>query len=126
MPLLLIFGSRQVTDNNEEMRKLERRFSEMTPYELTDKIREFTEKARKLEQSGMLNELAVYERKIDMAKAYLMDPQSFKPGQIYYVDQRPFTIDHMKGTFAWGTFENEDKFCAFPISLLKKKKWVRQ
>ncbi|RYL88971.1 DUF1811 family protein [Sporolactobacillus sp. THM7-4] len=101
---------------------MERRFSEMTPYELIQKIGEFTDKARKAEQMGMANELAVYERKIDMAKAYLMDPESFKPGQVYFVDNQPFTIKRMKGTFAWGTFEGDDELSAFPISLLKKKK----
>lgn len=101
---------------------MEQRFSEMTPYELIQKIGEFTDKARRAEQMGMVNEFAVYERKIDMAKAYLMDPESFRPGQVYYVDDRAFTIEHMKGTFAWGTFEDSEELHAYPISLLKKKK----
>ncbi|TGA96464.1 DUF1811 family protein [Sporolactobacillus shoreae] len=102
---------------------MERRFSEMTPFELTQKIGEFTDQARKAEQLGMVSELAVYERKIDMAKAYLMDPESFKAGQTYFIRDRAFRIHHMKGTFAWGTLEGGEELRAFPISLLKKKKW---
>lgn len=101
---------------------MDRRFSEMTPYELTQKIGEFTDHARKAEQMGMVNELAVYERKIDMAKAYLMDPESFRPGRVYLVQDRPFTLVKLKGTMAWGTFPSSDKLQAFPISLLKKIK----
>ncbi|MDD9150389.1 MULTISPECIES: YfhH family protein [unclassified Sporolactobacillus] len=104
---------------------MEQRFSEMTPYELTQKIGEFTDKARKAEQMGMINELAVYERKIDMARAYLMDPESFRPGQLYYVDDRAFRIDYMKGNFAWGRFEDSEKMHGVPISLLKKAKRQR-
>jgi Protein of unknown function (DUF1811). len=99
---------------------MERRFSEMTPYELTEKIGEFTDHARKAEQMGMINELAVYERKIDMAKAYLMDPESFSPGRTYIVQNHPFTVVKLKGTMAWGTFKPGGEVRAFPISLLKK------
>ncbi|RYM00016.1 DUF1811 family protein [Sporolactobacillus sp. THM7-7] len=101
---------------------MERRFSEMSPYELRQKIGEFTDEARRAEQMGMASKLAVYERKIDMAKAYLMDPESFKPGQVYYVNDRSFTISQMKGRFAWGHFAGDDELSAYPISLLKKKK----
>lgn len=101
---------------------MERRFSEMTPYELTQKIGEFTDHARKAEQMGMINELAVYERKIDMAKAYLMDPEGFRPGGLYLVQDRPFTLVKLKGTMAWGTFAPGGELQAFPISLLKRIK----
>lgn len=98
---------------------MERRFSEMTPHELTQKIGEFTDKAGRAEQLGRISELAVYERKIDMARAYLMDPETFKPGQVYDVDGRRFTIHYMKGRFAWGMFDTDRQLHAFPISLLK-------
>ncbi|WP_100489040.1 YfhH family protein [Sporolactobacillus pectinivorans] len=101
---------------------MEQRFSEMTPFELTQKIGAFTDQARKSEQLGMVSELAVYERKIDMARAYLMDPEDFKSGQTYFVRDLAFKIHHMKGILAWGGFEGSEKLYAYPISLLKKKK----
>lgn len=58
---------------------MEKRYSEMTAHELHQEIAGLTEKARKAEQMGIVNELAVHERKIAMAKAYLLDPADLKP-----------------------------------------------
>ncbi|MBY6273504.1 MAG: DUF1811 domain-containing protein, partial [Bacillaceae bacterium] len=51
---------------------MEKRYSEMTEYELKQEIARLKEKARKAEQMGMINEYAVWERKAAMAEAYLM------------------------------------------------------
>ncbi|MFT8390321.1 MAG: YfhH family protein [Sporolactobacillus sp.] len=101
---------------------MEKRFSELSPHELALQISDFTDRARKAEQMGMISEYLVYLRKIDMAKAYLMDPERFHQGEVYHVEERPFTIDHLKGTFAWGTFDGEEVQRAYPISLLKRVK----
>ena len=53
----------------------------------------------------MVNEFAVLERKAIMAKAYLLNPDDFKPGEIYQIEGDPgvyFKIDYMNGVFAWG------------------------
>jgi hypothetical protein len=101
---------------------MEKRYSEMTDRELLDEIGSLTEKARKSEQLGMVNEYAVYERKIAMAKCYLMDPNNFKANEIYTIEGDPgskFVISYMNGVFAWG-YRNESKELeAFPISMLK-------
>lgn len=96
----------------------------MTPYELQQEIAMLNEKARKAEQMGMVNEYAVLERKAVMAKAYLLNPDEFKPGEIYEIEGAPgsyFKIDYMNGVFAWGFRlsggEGEE---ALPISMLKK------
>lgn len=75
---------------------------------------------------GMINEYAVLERKAIMAKAYLLNPDDYHPGEIYEIEGDPgefFEIEHMKGVFAWGhrltTPDNEE---ALPISMLGKKK----
>lgn len=52
----------------------EKRYSEMSVYELQQEIARLNEKARKAEQLGMVNEYAVLERKATMAKAYLLGP----------------------------------------------------
>lgn len=98
----------------------------MTEHELKQEIASLKEKARKAEQMGMVSEFAVLERKVQMAKAYLMDPESFKPGEIYEVEGDPgqyFKIDYMNGVFAWGyRLKGDGQEEALPISMLKELK----
>lgn len=102
---------------------MEKRYSELTEYELKQEISQLHEKARKAEQMGMVNEFAVYERKIAMAKAYLLDPNDFHIGDIYEIDGDPgvhFKIEYMNGVFAWGRREGKKEEEGIPISLLKR------
>jgi hypothetical protein len=104
------------------MHQQERRYSGMTQHELRQEIADLKEKARKAEQMGMVNEYAVLERKVQMARAYMMDPESFKPGEIYQIEGDPgqyFKIDYMNGVFAWGyRLQGDGKEEALPISML--------
>lgn len=103
---------------------MEQRFSEMSDYELRLEIEKLNDKAKKAEQMGMINELAVYERKIAMAQAYMMDPSQFKMGDVYEIKNdpgEPFEIAYINGTFAWGYRGKSEEQSAFPISLLGKK-----
>lgn len=104
----------------------EKRYSSMTEHELRQEIGMLQEKARKAEQMGMVNEFAVLERKVQMAKAYLIDPDAFKPGELYEIEGNPgqyFKIDYLNGVFAWGYRLNGDGYEeALPISLLKSLK----
>jgi hypothetical protein len=104
----------------------EKRYSQMTEHELRQEIARLQEKAQKAEQMGMLNEFAVLERKAIMARAYLLNPDWFEPGQIYEIDGDPgsfFKIDYLNGVFAWGYRLNGDgKDEALPISMLKIEK----
>ncbi|CAM4232765.1 YfhH family protein [Lederbergia lenta] len=101
----------------------EKRYSQMTVAELKAEIAQVKERARKAEQLGIVNEFAVLERKALMAKAYLLDPADFKPGEIYALDGDPgvyFKIDYMNGVFAWGyRLNGNGKQEALPISVLK-------
>lgn len=83
---------------------MEKRYSQMTPHELNTEIALLSEKARKAEQHGIINELAVLERKITMAKAYLLNPEDYSPGETYRVEntEDEFTISYLNGVFAWG------------------------
>lgn len=103
----------------------QKRYSEMSEWELKQEIATLTEKARKAEQMGMVNEYAVYERKIAMAKAYLLNPNDFKPGEFYEIEGDPqslFKLQYMNGVFAWGYRLNDPNTeVALPISLLKKR-----
>lgn len=72
----------------------------MTEYELKNEIARLKEKARKAEQHGMINEYAVLERKIAMAKAYMLNPDDFPPGETYEIDGAPgeyFKVEYLKG-----------------------------
>ncbi len=103
---------------------IEKRYSEMTEYELKQEIAALREKARKAEQMGIINEYAVYERKAVMAEAFLMDPDDFQAGEIYRIKNEPdhfFRIEYFKGVFAWGYRLNGDgKKEGIPISLLEE------
>lgn len=102
---------------------MEKRYSQMTERELKEEIAKLKEKARKAEQLGIVNEFAVMERKALMAEAYLLDPNDFKPGEIYTIVGDPgtyFKIEYMKGVFAWGyRLGGTGKQEALPISVLK-------
>jgi Protein of unknown function (DUF1811) len=101
-----------------------KRYSEMTEYELKNEIANLQEKARKAEQLGIVNEFAVLERKMTMAKSYLLDPKDYKPEEVYEIEGAPgefFKINYMNGIFAWGyriTSPNVEE--ALPISMLIK------
>ncbi len=104
--------------------KRHKRYSEMSEYELRTEIGRLAEQAKKAEQMGMINEFAVLERKEAMARAYLLNPDDFKPGEIYEIagdSEGRFKINYMNGVFAWGSRLNGDgREQALPISLLRK------
>lgn len=96
----------------------------MSNAELQHEIAQLNEKARKSEQMGIINEVAVLKRKIVMAEAYLLNPEDFKKGETYTIKDEPevmFTISYFKGTFAWGFKDGEEELAAYPISLLLAK-----
>lgn len=104
----------------------EKKYSDMTEQELRNEIANLKEKARKAEQLGIVNEYAVYERKATMAQAFLTDPSSIKPGEMYRITSDPgmfFHVEYLKGRFAWGYRLGGDKYEeALPISLLEQLK----
>ncbi|MGA9288953.1 MAG: YfhH family protein [Anaerobacillus sp.] len=103
---------------------MEKRFSQMSEQELRSEIALLSEKARRAEQMGMVNEFSVHERKIALAKSYLLNPEDFASGEQYEIDGDPgstFTIDYMNGTFAWGYRSDKQDIEAFPISMLIRK-----
>ncbi len=102
---------------------MEKRYSEMTEFELHQEITKLNDKARKAEQLGIVNEYAVYERKVAVAKAYLLNPNDFLIGETYNIVGDPhslFKIDYMNGIFAWGHRVGQKKEEGLPISLLVK------
>ncbi|WP_313893646.1 YfhH family protein [Psychrobacillus sp.] len=104
----------------------EKKYGDMTEQELRTEIANLKEKARKAEQLGIINEFAVYERKVAMAQAYLIDPSTIKAGEMYRITGDPgmfFQVEYLKGRFAWGYRLGGDRYEeALPISLLEALK----
>ncbi|WP_442598920.1 YfhH family protein [Neobacillus sp. D3-1R] len=104
----------------------EKRYSQMSAYELQQEISQLNEKARKAEQLGMVNEYAVLERKAIMAKAYLIDPKTIKSNEVYEIEGDPgtyFKVQYLNGVFAWGfRLGGNSVEEALPISMLKEMK----
>lgn len=104
----------------------EKRYNDMTEHELRTEIANLREKARKAEALGILNEYAVYQRKVMMAEAFLVDPTTIQPGEIYRIEADEgvfFQVDYLKGRFAWGhRLGGELADEALPISMLKPVK----
>ncbi|HLT55680.1 MAG TPA: YfhH family protein [Bacillota bacterium] len=104
-------------------------YSDLSVQDLYKEIRSLKEKAQKAEQMGNISEVAIYERKMQVAIAYTMNPEDFSPGEIYELKMEPgfrFKIEYINGVFAWGrrinllneVYETKE---ALPISLLGKK-----
>ncbi|CAM3213499.1 YfhH family protein [Filibacter tadaridae] len=104
----------------------EKKYSEMTEYELRTEIGKLHEKGQKAEQLGILNEYAVYQRKMVMAQSFLIDPKTIIPGEIYKIEGDDgvfFQVDYLKGRFAWGyRLGGERADEALPIAMLKPVK----
>ena len=102
------------------------RYSDYSVEQLRQEIGKFKEKAQKAEQLGNISEVAIYERKMQVALAYTLNPGDFKANEVYQLKTDPghtFKINYINGVFAWGhrinllneTYEAEE---AIPISLL--------
>ena len=104
----------------------EKKYSDMTEHELRTEIANLREKARKAEQLGIINEFAVYQRKMVMVESYLIDPATIEKGEIYRIDGDEgmfFQVDYLKGRFAWGhRLGGELAKEALPIAMLKSVK----
>ncbi|MFC0557514.1 YfhH family protein [Halalkalibacter alkalisediminis] len=100
----------------------QKRFSQMNDYELRTEIARLNEKAKKAEQLGMSSEFAVYERRVLLAKAYLLNPEDFKPGETYIIEGgSTFKISYLNGYFAWGYRDDAVTLEGIPISLFEKE-----
>src|SRR5690625_1635688 len=105
------------------------RYSDYSIEQLYKEIGELKEKALKAEQVGNISEVQVNERKMQVAISYTMNPEDFKPDEIYQLKMEPgfrFKINYIDGVFAWGNRINlldeiYEKEQALPIALLGKK-----
>src|SRR5699024_8713079 len=105
------------------------RYSEYTIEQLRAEIGKLKEKAMKAEQLGNISEVAVNERKMQVAMAYTLNPDDIKADAFHELNGNPdhnFKINYINGVFAWRhrinlleeKYEDEE---AIPISLLGDK-----
>lgn len=102
------------------------RYSDYTVEQLRDEVGKLKEKVQKSEQLGELNKMAIYERKMQIAMSYMMNPADIEKGKIYQLNGDPghtFQVNYVNGVMAWGhrinllkeKYEREE---AIPIALL--------
>lgn len=108
---------------------MEPRYSRYTVEQLREEVGKLKEQAQKAEQLGNVSEYAIYQRKMQLAAAYMMNPGDYHKGDIYKIEGDPgqtFEIKYLNGVFAWGHRYNLlgqklEKEEALPISLLQTK-----
>lgn len=102
------------------------RYSDYSLEQLREEIGKFKEKALKAEQVGNVSEVAINERKMQVAMAYMLNPDDFQALDVHEMKGDPghrFKINYINGVFAWGhrinlLDETYDKEEAIPISIL--------
>lgn len=105
------------------------RYSDYSVEQLRQEIGKFKEKAQKAEQLGNISEVAIYERKMQVALAYTLNPGDFEANQTYQIKTDPgytYKINYINGVFVWGhrinlLNEAHEEEEAIPISLLGDK-----
>ena len=101
----------------------DKKFVEMTEYELNTVIADYREKMRKAEAIGILNEYEVYKRKALIAEAYLVDTSKIETGKVYGLigeTRSYFKVERINGVFAWGFRLKGSKIEeGIPVSLLQ-------
>ncbi len=110
-------------------KKMTYRFSDLSIEQLRVEAAKFKEKAQKAEQLGNLSEVAINERKMQVAFAYMLNPEDFLAGDTHELVGDPghtFKINYLNGVFAWGHRINllSEQYVeeeALPISLLGEK-----
>src|SRR5699024_4556558 len=69
-----------------------------------EEVLKFKEKAQRAEQLGNISEVAINERKMQVALAYMLNPKDFNAGDIHHLKGDPghrFKINYINGVFAW-------------------------
>lgn len=63
------------------------------------------EKLKQAQSKNSKNHIAIYTRKIEVVRSFMLDADDFQPGNVFTLIEDPihlFEIDEIKGVFAWG------------------------
>lgn len=105
------------------------RFSDLSVEQLRIEAAKYKELAQKAEQLGNMSEVAINERKMQVAFSYMLNPSDYHAGDIHQLHGDPghsFIINYINGIFAWGhrinvLNEHYEKEEAIPVSILGQK-----
>lgn len=104
-------------------------YSDYTVDQLRTELGKLKELALKAEQQGNISELAIHERKMQIVRSYMLNPEDYHAGDTHQLLGDPghtFKINYINGVMAWGhrinllgdMYEQED---ALPIAILGDK-----
>lgn len=101
-------------------------YSDYSIEQLRIEIGMMQQKLQKAEQMGNISEFAIYERKIQVARSYMLHPEDYVKGESYQLNtdsSHHFQIDYINGVFAWGNridlkTDEVSQLEAVPISIL--------
>lgn len=98
-----------------------KRFSEMSKEELDREIHQLEKKQQEAQQQGIESEASMYKQKKNIARSYLIDPQSIQIGEHYHIEEQEgvFVVSYVNGVMAWGHWIESDERIAFPLATLK-------
>ena len=74
-------------------------YSDYTVEQLREELGKLKEKLLKAEQLGEINKAQIYERKMQIASSYLLNPEDFKPNDVHRLNGDPgytFKINYIK------------------------------
>jgi|SRR5690625_888199 len=81
------------------------RYSEYTVEQLREELADLKEKLQTAEQLGEVQKVSIYGRKMQIVASYMINPDEFKPDDIYTINGDPgysFKINYINGVMAWG------------------------
>lgn len=97
-----------------------KRFSEMTPEELSKEIQRLEQTLSSSQFSG---ESEVLKQKLWMAKSYAVKDKPFLPGAYVVADrQERFHLRYVNGIMGWGEWENGEEGAVPLAALIPKEK----
>ena len=98
-------------------------FSQMSKKQLQQEIERLIEAEDTARRQGLLSQASIYRQQKNMARSYLVDPDSIEQGAEYEAEDEtsPFIVSYINGVMAWGSWKSDKQLIALPISVLKKK-----
>jgi len=76
-----------------------------TNHQLQEEVEMLKEKLAQAKQDGIKSRIAIYTRKIEVVRSFMLDANDFQPGDTFTLQEDQdhiFEINEVKGVFAWG------------------------
>jgi hypothetical protein len=95
----------------------------MTKEELEKEIRRLEQEEQEARKKGWDFQAAMFKQKKNIARSYLIDPATIRPGTWVEVEEydEKFHVDYLNGVMAWGRWEDSAEKVAIPLAVIKTK-----